>query len=149
MKIAMANSAIMGHYGLWDRGIRGYHTVKKSVKKLSQGWRDHAKRTIPSEGLIGFVNWFEILDFTMQKWYVDQKLSHTFSNAPIFKHQTFFLQELTQNQRIQLGPVDLGILCHSVSIYSSIWMLNDVENNHFKMVHKKIYIVNQIVKFRA
>ena len=30
--------------------------------------------------------------------------------------QLFFLQELTQNQRIQPGPVDLGILCHFVSI---------------------------------
>ena len=54
------------------------------------------------------------VDFTMQKWHVGQKVSNTFSSAPIFKHQTFFLQELYQNERIQQIPVDLGILGHSV-----------------------------------
>ena len=56
-------------------------------------------------------------DFTIQKWHVGQKVSNTFSSAPIFKHQTFFLQELYQNERIQQIPVDLGILGHSVPSY--------------------------------
>ena len=38
-------------------------------------------------------------------------------SVPILKHQTFFLQESTQNERIQLVPIDLGILCHIVPIY--------------------------------
>ena len=46
-----------------------------------------------------------------------QKVTHTFFSAPILKHQTYFLQELTQNERIQLDPVDLGNLCHFVPIY--------------------------------
>ena len=53
----------------------------------------------------------------MQKWHVGQKVSNTFSSVPIFKHQTFFLQELYQNERIQQIPVDLGILGHSVPSY--------------------------------
>ena len=31
----------------------------KSVKKLIQWWRDHAKGTIPSKVISAFVNWFE------------------------------------------------------------------------------------------
>ena len=50
----------------------------------------------------------------MQKWHVGQKVSNTFSSVPIFKHQTFFLQELYQNERIQQIPVDLDILGHFV-----------------------------------
>ena len=46
-----------------------------------------------------------------------QKVTHTFFSAPILKHQTYFLQELTQNERIQPVPVDLGNLCHIVPIY--------------------------------
>ena len=46
-----------------------------------------------------------------------KKVTHTFFSAPILKHQTFFLQELTQNERIQPVPVDLGNLCHIVPIY--------------------------------
>ena len=53
----------------------------------------------------------------MQKWHVGQKVSNTFSSVPIFKHQTFFLQELYQNERIQQIPVDLDILGHSVPSY--------------------------------
>ena len=53
-------------------------------------------------------------DFTIQKWHVGQKVSNTFSSAPILKPQTFFLQELHQKERIQQIPVDLGILGHSV-----------------------------------
>ena len=40
-------------------------------------------------------------------------------SVPILKHKTFFLQESTQNERIQLVPIDLGILCHNVPIYST------------------------------
>ena len=38
-------------------------------------------------------------------------------SVPILKHQTFFLQESTQYERIQLVPIDLGILGHIVPIY--------------------------------
>ena len=70
----------------------------------------------------------------MQKWHVGQKVSNTFSSVPIFKHQTFFLQELYQNERIQQIPVDLDILGHSVPSYST--------GNHFNFVlmHKTFVI---------
>ena len=50
-----------------------------------------------------------------------QKVTHTFFSAPILKHQTYFLQELTQNERIQPVPVDLGNLCHIVPIYCMLY----------------------------
>ena len=42
------------------------------------------------------------------------------SSAPILKHLTFFLQELTYIQRIQPVPDDLSLLAHTVSIYYQI-----------------------------
>ena len=44
-------------------------------------------------------------------------------SVPILKHQTFFLQESTQNERIQLVPIDLGILCHIVLLLLIIVLL--------------------------
>ena len=44
------------------------------------------------------------------------KIGIPFKSDKNLTHQLFFLQEFTQNLRIQPGPVDLGILCHLVSI---------------------------------
>ena len=60
-----------------------------------------------------FVKSFENV-LILQYKNVGQKVSNTFSSAPILKPQTFFLQELYQKERIQQIPVDLGILGHSV-----------------------------------
>ena len=57
------------------------------------------------------------------------------SNAPILKHQTFFLRELTHFQRIQPVPDDLSILAHTVSIY---WPTVE-KLVHLTFITKKVY----------
>ena len=51
------------------------------------------------------------------------------SSAPILKHQTFFLRELTHFQRIQPVPDDLSILAHTVSIYCTAYSKGDTAGN--------------------
>ena len=84
----MAIRAIMAHYGHYGNGHsqiwhnQDWYPLKECTKAYSV-----VKRSCQS------YEWFCKLvlksDFTIQNWHVDQKQSHTFSNAPIFKDLFF------------------------------------------------------------
>ena len=63
---------------------------------------------------------------TTQVW-----LLHFFLAPTAGKHQKQILHKLTKNQIIQPGPVDLGILCHFVSIYGILVLCNTIVFHNF------------------
>ena len=81
----------------------------KSVKKLIQWWRDHAKGTTPSKVISDFVNWLKkVLILQYKNGMLAKKLSTWFPMIKSYKLKHFFFTKCPKMKESK--PVQLILL---------------------------------------